>query len=211
MRVARVTGKIEKATFTGPNDKPLVVGIYKEFVERITRVLTSTLKLAAGAPVLELPKMPESGGDELLKWHVDCLRVQHESIPDALSGKRLDTLNDCVPIAISGKDAAGRPLADVHDASGLAAWLQSLRGEGALITAEPAAGKTWLLSQVIVRCLESARVPILIKVEQLQTRWAEVAKKDDWLSAYLELTCSSPEYSAILRKCITERLSLIHI
>ena len=141
-RVARVTGKIEKATFTGPSDKPLVVGIYREFVERITRVLTSTLKLAAGAPVLELPKMPDSGGEQLLKWHVDCLRVQHASIPDALSGKRIDTREDCVPIAISGKDVEGRPLEGVRDASGLAAWLQGLRGEGALITAEPAAGKT---------------------------------------------------------------------
>ena len=159
----------------------------------------------------ELPPTPARGASAkvLRAWHVECLRVQHESIPDALSGKRLDTLNDCVPIAISGKDAAGRPLAGVRDASGLAAWLQSLRGEGALITAEPAAGKTWLLSQVIVRCLESARVPILIKVEQLQTRWAEVAKKDDWLSAYLELTCSSPQYSAILRNCITEHRALL--
>ena len=171
---------------------------------------SSSLSTRSGALLVSSPRYaassaPESGGDELLKWHVDCLRVQHESIPDALSGKRLDTLNDCVPIAISGKDAAGRPLAGVRDASGLAAWLQSLGGEGALITAEPAAGKTWLLSQVIVRCLESARVPILIKVEQLQTRWAEVAKKDDWLSAYLELTCCAPQYSAILRNCITER------
>ena len=208
-RVARVTGKIEKATFTGPSDKPRVVGIYREFVERITRVLTSTLKLAAGAPVLQLPTMPDGGGAQLLKWHVDCLRVQHASIPDALSGKRIDTREDCVPIAISGKDAEGRPLEGVRDASGLATWLQGLRGEGALITAEPAAGKTWLLSQVIVRCLESARVPILIKVEQLQTRWAEVAKQDDWLSAYLELTCSSPQYSAILRNCITEHRALL--
>ena len=100
-RFARVTGKIEKATFTGPSDKPLVVGIYREFVERITRVLTSTLKLAAAAPALELPKMPDSGGEELLKWHIDCLRVQHESIPDALSGKRIDTREDCVPIAMA--------------------------------------------------------------------------------------------------------------
>ena len=97
--------------------------------------------------------------------------MQHASIPDALSA-RIDTREDCVPIA-TGQDAEERPLEGVRDASGLAA-AAGLRGEGALITAEPAAGKTWLLSQVIVRYLESARVPILIKVEQLQTRWAEV-------------------------------------
>ena len=147
--VARLTAKIEKATFTGPSDKPMVVGIYKEFVERITSVLMSTLRLDSVAPAVQLPPMPASGDTELRAWHVNCLRVQHASIPDALSGKQLDTLQDCVPIAITGKDAGGRPLVGVRDAASLAGWLQKLAdGEGVLLTAEPAAGKTWLLSQV---------------------------------------------------------------
>ena len=149
--VARLIAKIEKATFTGPGDKSMVIGIYKEFVERITRVLTSTLKIATVEPTVQLPPMPAGGENELRAWHVDCLRVQHASIPDALSGRQLDTLRDCVPIAITGKDTEGRPLAGVRDAKSLAGWLQQQQlaaGEGALVTAEPAAGKTWLLSQV---------------------------------------------------------------
>ena len=37
-------------------------------------------------------------------WHVDVLRVQHASIADALSGKRLDTLTECVAMAVDGVD-----------------------------------------------------------------------------------------------------------
>ena len=98
---------------------------------------------------VQLPPMPAGDENKLRAWHIDCLRLQHASIPDALSGKQLDTLRDCVPIAITGKDAEGRPLAGVRDAASLAGWLQQLAaGEGVLVTAEPAAGKTWLLSQV---------------------------------------------------------------
>lgn len=56
---------------------------------------------------------------------------------------------------------------------------------------------------------ECARADTDHKVEQLQTRWAEVAKRDDWPSAYLELTCRAPQYSAILRNCIAERRALL--
>jgi len=149
--VDRLIAKIEKAAFTGPNDKPKVIGIYKEFVQRITRVLASTLKITTVEVRVQLPPMPAGGENELRAWHVDCLRVQHASIPDALSGKQLDTLRDCVPIAITGKDTEGRPLAGVRDAASLADWLQQQQlaaGKGVLVTAEPAAGKTWLLSQV---------------------------------------------------------------
>ena len=135
--VERLMAKIEKSTFTGPSDKPMVIGIYKEFVERITRVLASTLKIASAAPMVQLPPMPASGENELRAWHIDCLRVQHASIPDALSGTQLDTLRDCVPIAITGKDAEGRPLAGVRDGASLAGWLQQLpAGEGALVPKE---------------------------------------------------------------------------
>ena len=62
---------------------------------------------------------------------------------------------------------------------------------------------------MIVHCLDSARVPILVKVEQLQTRWAEVAHEDDWLSAYLQLTCGAPQYSALLCRSVAEGRALL--
>ena len=148
-RVDTVKASIRKATFTGKGDAEMVPKMYEDYVARIADVLQKTLALAgAEASQLALPVMP-SVSAQLGTWHVDCLRVQHASIPDALSGKQLDTLQDCVPIAITGKDAAGRPLVGVRDAASLAGWLQKLAdGEGVLLTAEPAAGKTWLLSQV---------------------------------------------------------------
>ena len=156
-RVNKVKASIRKAKFTGKGDAETVPTLYKDYVARIADVLQKTLSLAgAEASQLALPVMPsvsapagDEGASQLRAWHVDCLRVQHASIPDALSGKQLDTLQDCVPIAITGKDAAGRPLVGVRDAASLAGWLQKLAdGEGVLLTAEPAAGKTWLLSQV---------------------------------------------------------------
>ena len=151
-RVDKVKAGIRKATFTGKGDAETVPKMYEDYVARIADVLQKRLALAgAEASQLALPVMPsdDEGASQLGAWHVDCLRVQHASIPDALSGKQLDTLQDCVPIAITGKDAAGRPLVGVRDAASLAGWLQKLAdGEGVLLTAEPAAGKTWLLSQV---------------------------------------------------------------
>ena len=54
-----------------------------------------------------LPPMPADDGFEAMRaWHLDVLRMQHQSIPDALSGKRLDAKEDCVQIAITGTDAS---------------------------------------------------------------------------------------------------------
>ena len=53
---------------------------------------------------------------------MSAMRERHESIADALSGKRIDTLMECVQIAITGRDASGKPLA-IHNASEVCAWL----------------------------------------------------------------------------------------
>ena len=150
-RVSTVKARLGKAKFTTESDAEMVPTLYEDYVKRIADVLAKTLSIATDAPAVQLPPTPANGvsAEELRAWHIECLRLQHASIPDALSGKRLNTLRDCVPIAITGKDAEGRPLAGVRDAASLARWLQQLAaGEGALVTAEPAAGKTWLLSQV---------------------------------------------------------------
>ena len=42
-RVEEVTERIERATFTGKGDKPMVVNLYKDYVERIATSLQQTL------------------------------------------------------------------------------------------------------------------------------------------------------------------------
>ena len=79
------------------------------------------------------------------------LRAQHEGIADALSGRKLDVLEQCVPIeALAASDAS---LTEVSDVAGLSVWLHSSNAQCtkggatnapacALLTAGPAAGKT---------------------------------------------------------------------
>ena len=218
-RVSSVKARFGKAIFTTKSDAEVVPTLYENYVKRIAEVLATTLSIATEAPAVQLPPMPASDAStkELRTWHIECLRAQHATIPDALSGKRLNTLRDCVPIAITGKDMKGEPLANVRDAAGIATWFKQLPGgEGALVTAEPAAGKSWLLSQVLVRCLDDSsaeRLPILVKVEQLQTRWKEVAQDNDWLGAYLQLTVrdDASHYATMLRTTLSEKRALLLI
>ena len=149
--VARIADVLQKTlALAGAEASQLALPV----MPSVSAPVAAPLRLADGQLLLQLSdaasrRAGDEGASQLRAWHVDCLRVQHASIPDALSGKQLDTLQDCVPIAITGKDAAGRPLVGVRDAASLAGWLQELSdGEGVLLTAEPAAGKTWLLSQV---------------------------------------------------------------
>ena len=74
----------------------------------------------------------------LRTWHLDVLRIQHASIADALTGRRLDTFTQCVSIAIKGKDATGETL-PVRDAATLGAWLPEQVVLALLLTAPPAA------------------------------------------------------------------------
>jgi hypothetical protein len=150
-RVEEVTRLIERATFTGRGDKPMVVGLYEEYVGRIAGALQPLLALGTATTAVELPPMP-TDPKALRAWHDATLRAQHATIADALSGERLDTLTGCVRVAIEGVDAKGRPLA-VRDAATRVAWLAGLgvaaAPRGALLTAGPAAGKTWLTSLLI--------------------------------------------------------------
>jgi len=217
-RVDEVTGRIERATFTGKGDKGTVVGLYKDYVKRIVDVLQTTL--GAGGQAREeapLPLMPTSRAHEaMLAWHVDVLRLQHASMADALSGRRLDALVDCVQIAITGHDASGKQL-DLRNAEGLSAWLPTLSastGTCALLTAGPATGKTWLVSQVVMHSLGRALVPVVIKVEQLQVQLTEhaaaFAAAPNWVDAYLQRTCEPPHY-AMLHAAMEQRRLLLLI
>ena len=83
-----------------------------------------------------------------------------------------------------------------------------------LLTAGPAAGKTWLLSQVVMHSLGGALVPILIEVQRLQKALAEhedvFAAAPDWVDAYLRLTCEALHYE-MLRRMMAERRVLLII
>ena len=63
----------------------------------------------------------------------------------------------------------------------------------------------WMTSQVIMHLLESRAsvVPILVRVEQLQTRISEIEGEEDWVDAYLRLTCEAAHYR-FLRSAMEE-------
>ena len=48
------------------------------------------------------------------------LRSRHACIVDALSGRRLDVREQCVPIGLAGGESAEHGLADAADVAGLA-------------------------------------------------------------------------------------------
>ena len=214
-RVDRVVARIEGATFGNPNDKNIVPNLYKDYVKRIAGVLQNTLSIAARHETrVEVPPMPvDASMGQLREWHLSVLRARHGQIADALSGRVLDTIEECVPIKVEGEDASGKRL-DVRNAQGVSEWLRRLHDGNpgarcALLTAGPAAGKTWLLSQVIVHSLGGPLLPILIKVELLQKRLRENALgDDDWIDGYLRLECEPPHYR-MLQQAMAEGRALV--
>jgi len=228
--VAADIERINQSKFTSKGDKPKVISLYKEYVHSTVGALEKTLgslqlDSTEGTRVV-LPPMPvDTGFASMRAWHLDCLRAQHASIPDALSGQQLSTLTECVPIGVEGHDADGKPLA-VRDARSLCAWLHDLRSGArtcALLTAGPAAGKTWLMSQLIMHALgqgdgraedggRAPLVPVLVRAEQLQKRLAEQGAAfdaaNDWVDADLKLMCAPPHY-AMLRAAMHERRVLL--
>jgi hypothetical protein len=219
-RVAEVVTSIERATFTGKGDKDTVPTLYRDYVARIVGVVQSVLMLAAEAATgskVALPPMPAAaaaGVAAMRAWHLECLRLQHAFIPDALSGYRLNTLTQCVPIGVEGHDADGKPLA-VRDARSLCVLLQGLHASAspcALLTAGPAAGKTWLMSQLIMHSIDGDLLPILVEVQRLQKALAEheaaFAAAPDWVDAYLRLTCA-PDHYGLLRAAMDARRALV--
>jgi hypothetical protein len=154
-------------------------------------------------------ELPRQAFEEMREWHFETLRAQHSLIRDALSGRSLDVLRQCVAIEVEKHVASGdageggleRDVADIKDAFGLAGALQDLymaRYDGndttsvaaVLLTAGPAAGKTSLLSQVVVHLLAATveLVPIIVKIQQLQLRLLEggdtFADAWNWIDAY---------------------------
>ena len=65
---------------------------------------------------------PPSDAEQLREWYQRALRAQHAHISDALSGRRLGALTECVSIQLTGIDQSGAPL-NVRDAAGLSSWM----------------------------------------------------------------------------------------
>ena len=114
-------------------------------------------------------ELPCSVFEDVYDHYARTLRAEHSHIVDALSGRRLDVLAQCVAIEVVGTGDAG-----IREAEGLAVWLDATYAkccEGgellqpaacALLTGPPAAGKTSLLSQVLVRSLDHAGAGLVL-------------------------------------------------
>ena len=166
----------------------------------------------------------------LQKRHNRSLRNAHSGIVDALSGRRLNVFDQCVPIEIGETGTRVNeisPLSAVSDVAGLAAWLQtthSMRTRGGtvtacvLLTAGPAAGKTCLMSQLVMHTLEqnNGLVPILIKIQNLQKRLLSEDNRHtfsrawNWCDAYLQsVHGADSEYYRMLRQAMLARRTLL--
>jgi hypothetical protein len=157
----------------------------------------------------------------MLEWHMSTQRTQHAWIADALSGRKLETLTQCVAINV----VDGANIASIADAHGLSTWLHAQYkkrlsgGEceapcAALLTGPPAAGKTTLLSQVVMLSLDGELVPILVKVQRLQQRLIDspdaFASAWNFVDAFLRLEHSENiEYYRMLRQAMMARRALV--
>ena len=167
-------------------------------------------------------ELPHNAFEAMRRWWVEATRAQHAHIVDALSGQRLDALQQCVAIDMQGAIALAS--ADAH---GLSAWLAAQHAErvqggvcdapcAALLTAPPAAGKTTLLSQLVALSLGSAElVPIVIKVQQLQRRLLDepdaFAAAWNYVDAYLRLEHGDGTLYRFLRQAMAARRAILLI
>ena len=171
-------------------------------------------------------EMPLADFEKLRDWWMHMLRVQHSHILDALTGKRLDVMKQCVAINM---DSAGNN--GIQDASTLSKWLHQRHAEccqggttplddngraipaAALLSGPPAAGKTSLLSQIVVHSLETELVPVLIKMQNLQRRMLDspevFATAWNWVDAYLRLEYQDPAVYRFLRQAMLARRLLL--
>jgi hypothetical protein len=176
-------------------------------------------------------ELPLADFEVMRSRHASIMCKRHASIIDALSGQRLDVFDQCIPIKIvGGADQADARLAEIADVSALADVLcdkYTARREqpggggrlGIILTAGPAAGKTCLISQLMMHLMSRTKsdlVPILIKVQELQRRLLtdtaqEVfARSWNWVDAFLQCVhgIDSAPYR-MLRQALMARRALI--
>lgn len=131
--------------------------------------------------------MPLADFERQRRAYSQMMQVKYAHIVDALSGKRLDIFEQCVPIKLQGatailgtREKKKLSAADVAEVSGLATHLSRLAtarlspatelpfAPALLVVAGPASGKTSLMSQLVMHALvrdeSSLLVPVLIKI-----------------------------------------------
>ena len=183
-------------------------------------------------------EMPSARFDALRKRHTRAMLTQHATLVDAVSGRRFDVIDECVPVEV--RPAAGDGASDmaaVRDVAGLAAWLQATHVQACadglartslcvLITAGPASGKTCLMSQMVSHVLREGTgttkpghlLPIVIKVQRLQRllmapqHRPTFARSWNFVDAFLQLEhgAASDAY-AMLRQAMAARRALLLI
>jgi hypothetical protein len=175
-------------------------------------------------------ELPYTEFEVLRSRHASAMRARHASVVDALSGRRLDVFGQCVPIkVVSTGTQADTRLAHVVEVHGLAEWLCNahmmrckaldLTSPSCLIlSAEPAAGKTCLMSQLVMHTLNhksSDLVPILIKVEELHRLLTGAhahyfGRAWNWVDAYLQIVHGTEsDLYRMLRQVLSARRALI--
>jgi hypothetical protein len=175
--------------------------------------------------------LPLASFEALRARHASTLRTQHASIVDALSGQRLDIFDQCVPIkVIATAEQASPSLAKVNEVEGLASWLleaHAARRDSAdansaaclLLTAPPAAGKTCLMSRLVMHVLQSKEcdmVTILIKVQELQRHLLNESNRTifeqswNWVDAFLQCVHgANSDLYYMLRQAMMARRALV--
>jgi hypothetical protein len=179
------------------------------------------------APAMISGSFTAASFNQLWKVHCRTMRNRHATITDALSGRRLDTLLHCVAIELQidqhdniDREVVGKDVV-VNDVTALSKFFKErhgrrLVGDAAprlsgcvLLTAEPAAGKSCLMSQLVMQFLPSwmrtqplaeenfdvswepkreELLPIFIRVQDLQKRLLDDEEhfnsKWNWVDAY---------------------------
>ncbi len=169
-------------------------------------------------------QVPSSSLDPISQWLQNSLSSQHSHTKDALTGKKLAVLDQCVAMTAEGNESLQE--AQVTDVHSLHKWLQNvmtLRESGddttetlhVLITAPPAAGKTTLMSQLMMLCLmdkTTAMTPILMRASRLQKLLLEspeqFANSWNWVDAFVSVECE-PDLHSVYRQALTSRHALI--
>ena len=177
-------------------------------VEHRLRMEDGVETLLALHPWNHAPReLPQADFEALRVHYIDLLRKQHSHMIDALTGKRLDLMQQCVAVKVSSETDQ----VPVTEARSLSRWLRALHVQqltggnlelptAVLLTAGPAAGKTTLISQVVALSLEGELVPVVIKMQQLQLQLLAARKAFEsawnWPDAFLRLQwgADSPYY-----------------
>ena len=148
-----------------------------------------------------LLELPADDHNAARRQYERTLGTDHAAIVDALSGKRLDVRQQCVPLAVATGEGK-EPFGDVGALAKKLLDLHRRRCEegtaekhgGVLLTGPPAAGKTCLISQLVTHVLndpDRRLVPVLVRVQQLQRLLLLEEHRDifatawNWVDAYL--------------------------